>query len=162
MILNFFVCFLSESYTANLSVFSFCNSNMFNISSFTKTASFTVLQFCSASSAILSPIAQWPSDGMKMFPNICLFSSKIKLLNPNMIFCFETYVEKFQKIFLFFHWNPYLKTDSANILNIFSVTDFNTNLFANLYVIFPAIMYVLHLEKPKIKKSTIQVIATVQ
>ena len=37
----------------------------------------------------------------------------------------ETYVEKFQKYFWFFHWNPYLKTDSANLLILFSVNDFH-------------------------------------
>ena len=37
----------------------------------------------------------------------------------------ETYVENFKKYFWFFHWNPYLKTDSANLLILFSVNDFH-------------------------------------
>ena len=37
----------------------------------------------------------------------------------------ETYVEKFHKYFWFFHWNPYLKTNSANLLILISVNDFH-------------------------------------
>ena len=48
----------------------------------------------------------------------------------------ETYIEKFQKYFWFFHWNPYLKRDSANFLILFSVTDFHKKICRNFYVIF--------------------------
>ena len=48
----------------------------------------------------------------------------------------ETYVEKFHKYFWFFHWNPYLKTDSANLLILFSVTDFHKKICRNFYGIF--------------------------
>ena len=45
----------------------------------------------------------------------------MKLLNPIInIFFSETYVEKFHKYLWFFHWNPYLKTDSAYLLVFFS------------------------------------------
>ena len=53
-----------------------------------------------------------------------------------MIIFLETYVEKFQKYFWVFYWNLYLKTDSANLLTIFSVNDFNTRICENFYVIF--------------------------
>ena len=39
-------------------------------------------------------------------------------------------------IFVFSHRNPYLKTDSANLLIFFSVDDFNTRLCENFYVFF--------------------------
>ena len=38
------------------------------------------------------------------------------------------YVEKFN---FFFHWNPYLKTDSANLLILFSANDFNPRIREN-------------------------------
>ena len=47
----------------------------------------------------ISPIA---FDGIRMFPNIFLFSSKIKLLNPNIFFCFGNLHRKIPKIFLVF------------------------------------------------------------
>ena len=57
------------------------------------------------------------------------------------------YVEKFHKYYCFFHWNPYLKIDSAYLVILFSV---NKKRCRNFYVIFlrnvSAIMYVLHLE----------------
>ena len=48
----------------------------------------------------------------------------------------ETYVEKFQTYFWFFHWNPYLKTDSATLLILFSVNEFHKEICRNFYVIF--------------------------
>ena len=61
----------------------------------------------------------------------------MKLLNPIInIFFSETYVEKFHKYFWFFHWNPYLKTDSANLLILFSDNDFHKKICRNFYVIF--------------------------
>ena len=39
-------------------------------------------------------------------------------------------------IFGFFHWNPYLKTNSANLLILFSVNDFHKKMCRNFYVIF--------------------------
>ena len=50
------------------------------------------------------------------------------------------YIEKFP-------WNPYLKTDSANFLILFLVNDFQKYICKNFYVMFLAIMYVLHMEK---------------
>ena len=59
-------------------------------------------------------------------------------------------------IFFFYYWNPYLKTDSANLLILFSVNDFHKkicrNFYVIFYVIFPTIMYVSHLEKHKMQK----------
>jgi hypothetical protein len=43
-------------------------------------------------------------------------------------------MEKFHKYFWFFYWNPYLKTDSANLDLLFSVNDFHKH--RNFYVIF--------------------------
>ena len=61
----------------------------------------------------------------------------MKLLNPIInIFFSETYVEKFHKYLWFFHWNPYLKTDSANLLVLFSVNDFHKRIFRKFSVIF--------------------------
>ena len=48
----------------------------------------------------------------------------------------EIYVEKFQKYFWFFLWNHYLKTDSPNLLILFSVNDFHKKICRNFYVIF--------------------------
>ena len=76
----------------------------------------------------------------------------------------ETYVEKFQKYFCFFHWIPYLETDSANLIILFSVNDFHKKYveisMQSLYVMFPAIKYVLHLEKHKMQKIENHNIAT--
>ena len=38
----------------------------------------------------------------------------------------KTYLEKFHKYFWFFHWNPYLKSNSANLLILFSVKEIST------------------------------------
>ena len=48
----------------------------------------------------------------------------------------ESYVKKFRKYFWFFHWNPYLKTDSTNLLILFSGNDFLKKICWNFYVIF--------------------------
>ena len=53
-----------------------------------KKARKSSLRTCTHRVVDYSPIAHLPSDGIKMFPNIFLFSSKIKLMNPNIIFCF--------------------------------------------------------------------------
>ena len=60
-----------------------------------------------------------------------MFPSKIKLLNPNRNIFWETYVEKLHKYF----WNPYLKTESANLLIYFSVNAFHKK-YIYLYIIF--------------------------
>ena len=84
--------------------------------------------------------------------NICdFFQNKVIESKYKLLFS-ETYVEKFQKYFWFFNWNPYLKTDSANLHIHFSVNDFHKKAFRNFYVMFPAIIYVLHLEKHKMQK----------
>ena len=95
------------------------------------------------------PIVQWLFDGIKAFPEIFLFSSKMKLLNPDM------------KICLFFHWNPYLKTDSGNLLILFSVNDFHTNICKNFYVMFPAIVCIV-LKKTKMQEIKTHKFATEQ
>ena len=45
-------------------------------------------------------------------------------------------LEKFHKYVCFFHWNPYLKTDSANLFILFSVNEFHKEICRNFYVIF--------------------------
>ena len=58
-------------------------------------------------------------------------------MNPKSEYSFsETYVKKFHKYFWFFHWNPYLKRDSANLLILFSVNEFHKKICRNFYVIF--------------------------
>ena len=76
--------------------------------------------------SILSPIFQWLFLGIKMFPKIFLFVSKIRLMDPNLDNYFRKLMwKKTHRYFCFFHWNPYLKTDSANLLILFSVNDFH-------------------------------------
>ena len=48
----------------------------------------------------------------------------------------ESYIVKFYKYFWFFHWNPYIKTDSANLLVLFPVDEFHEKICRNFYVIF--------------------------
>ena len=72
------------------------------------------------------------------------------------MFIFRNLRRKIPKVFWFFHWNPYLKTDSANIPCLFSLNDFHKKKYVEIsmqsfYVMFPAIMYVLHLEKHKMQ-----------
>ena len=55
-------------------------------------------------------------SGFLMF----VFSSRIKLLNPCINIVLETYILEFQFNFLFFHWKPYLKKVSDNLLILFS------------------------------------------
>ena len=38
--------------------------------------------------------------------------------------------------FCYFYWNPYLKTDSASLLILFSVNDFHKKICRNFYGIF--------------------------
>ena len=54
-----------------------------------------------------------------------------------MIYFFGNLHRKIPKIFLFFfRWNPYLKTDSANLLILFSINDFHKKIYRNFYIIF--------------------------
>ena len=48
----------------------------------------------------------------------------------------ESYVENFYNYFCFFHWNPYIKTDSANLLILFPLNEFHKKICRNFYVIF--------------------------
>ena len=80
---------------------------------------------------LISPIAYWPFDGIKMFPNIFLFSSKIKLVNPNTYFR-----RKIPKLFLFFSLESLPQTDTANLPILFSVNDFNTRIHEHFDIIF--------------------------
>ena len=71
-------------------------------------------------------------------PQICkepliMFSGKNKTLVFMNIFVF--YLESSTSTF-FFHWNPYLKTDSANLRILFSVNDFHKQICRNFYIIF--------------------------
>ena len=72
---------------------------------------------CFSLACFSSPIAQWPFWWNKNVSKyiFVFFQNKIVTLNPNTIYFLETYIEKFQKYFCF-HWNSYLKTDSANLL----------------------------------------------
>jgi hypothetical protein len=68
------------------------------------------------------PIFQWLFHGIKPFPLIRIFDffqNKIVESKYKELFS-ETCVEKFPKYFWFFHWNPYLKTDSAMPTSLFS------------------------------------------
>ena len=71
--------------------------------------------------SFISPIFQW------LFQINIFVTSKIKLLKFS-----ETYVEKFHKCFWFFHWNPYLKTDIANLLFLLSINDFHKKIYRNI------------------------------
>ena len=50
----------------------------------------------------ISPIVQWLFDGIKAFPKIFLFSSKLKLLNPNINIFYGNLRRKIPDIFLVF------------------------------------------------------------
>ena len=70
-----------------------------------------------------------------MFPHFFFFQNKNVESKYNNFFL-ETYVEKFHKYFCTFHWNPYLRADSANLLILFSGNDFHKKICRNFYVIF--------------------------
>ena len=70
-----------------------------------------------------------------VFINIFFFFQN-KIINSKYRFISKTYIEQFHKYFSFFHWNPYLKTDSANLLILFSVNNFHKRICRNFYVIF--------------------------
>ena len=54
---------------------------------------------------------------------------------PIFVLIFPT-APAYHKYFWYFHWNPYLKTDSANLLILFSANDFHKEICRNFYVIF--------------------------
>ena len=62
------------------------------------------------------------------------FENKVVESKYNILFWKLT--QKNAKHIFVFHWNPYLKTDSANFLILFSVNDFNTRIRENFYIIF--------------------------
>ena len=63
---------------------------------------------------------------------------KKKIVESKYQYFFGNLGRKIPKIFLVFHWNPYLKTDCANLPILFSVTskDFHTRIRENFYIIF--------------------------
>ena len=76
--------------------------------------------------AHISSIAHF--DGIKTFTNICLLSSNIKLLGPNIYSILKL---KEKNSSFVFYWNLYLKTNSANLTILFSVNDLNTIIQCN-------------------------------
>ena len=92
------------------------------------------------------------------------FKNKIVESKYN-IFFFGNINRKYQKYFWFFNWNTYLKTDSANLLILFSVNEFNTRrIRKNFYVIFLRNISInnvcIALGKTKMQKIAIQKITT--
>ena len=71
-----------------------------------------------------------------VYINIFVFFQNRIVESKSKLIFLETYIEKFHKYFWFFHWNPYLKTDSTNFHILFSVNDFNKKICGNFYVIF--------------------------
>ena len=69
-------------------------------------------------------------------PNFSVAFSLYKSVSINIFVFFQNKLVEFHKYFLFFHWNPYLKTDSANLLVLFSVNDFHKRIFRKFSVIF--------------------------
>ena len=65
-----------------------------------------------------------------------LFQNKFVESKSKYIIIFGNVRRKIPKIFLFHHWNPYVKTDSANLLILFSVIEFHKKICRNFYVIF--------------------------